>query len=305
MDFALLKELCAISAPSGSEVHVKDFLLDYIAKNSVNWKSKPSIYHGEEFQDCVVLVFGNPRAAMFAHMDSVGFTVRYENQLIPIGGPDIRSGYKLVGHDSLGEIECTLSVDKHNRPFYEFGRAIERGTSLTFKPDFRETRNKIQCCSIDNRLGIFMALQVCSKIKDGIIVFSSWEEHGGGSVPYLIKFIYEKYQVRQCLISDITWITGGVHAGKGTVISLRDANVPRKSFIRKIIRIAQESGVLHQLEVEGSGSSDAREIQTSPYPVDWCFIGPPEDNVHSPDEIVAKKDVRETIKFYNTLFLKL
>jgi di/tripeptidase len=55
------------------------------------------------------------------------------------------------------------------------------------------------------------------------------------------------------------------------------------------------------LEVESSGSSDGREIQTSPYPLDWCFIGPAEKNVHSPDEKVNKKDILETIKLYKVL----
>ena len=84
----LLKQLCEIHAPSGNEVKMKDFLLKYISKEQKNWKSKPEIFHGEEFQDCIVLKFGNPRTAIFAHMDSIGFTVRYFNQLLPIGSPD-------------------------------------------------------------------------------------------------------------------------------------------------------------------------------------------------------------------------
>ena len=40
------------------------------------------------------------------------------------------------------------------------------------------------------------------------------EEHGGGSVGYLAKFIYEKYGVKQAHISDITWVTEGVNTLK-------------------------------------------------------------------------------------------
>src|SRR5688500_14746694 len=104
----LLKELCEIQAPSGNEIRMKDFILKWISKEKRKWKAKPEIFHGDEFQDCIIVKFGKPRTAIFAHMDSIGFTVRYFNQLLPIGSPDADAGTKLVGKDSLGEIECEL-----------------------------------------------------------------------------------------------------------------------------------------------------------------------------------------------------
>ncbi|MDQ3534788.1 MAG: aminopeptidase, partial [Bacteroidota bacterium] len=98
----LIKQLCEIQAPSGEEVNMKEFLLSYINKHQANWLVKPQIIHGEDFQDSLMLVFGNPRTAVFAHMDSIGFTVRYLNQLVAIGGPHVEDGYKLVGKDNLG-----------------------------------------------------------------------------------------------------------------------------------------------------------------------------------------------------------
>ena len=76
-------------------------------------------------------------------------------------------------------------------------------------------------------------------------------------------------------------------------ISLRDSLIPRRSYVERIRRIAEAAGVPHQLEVEGSGGSDAKELQHGAQPWDWCFIGAPEDNVHSPDEIVDKRDIDE------------
>src|SRR4051812_937581 len=195
----LLKQLCTIHAPSGEEHNLKEFLLNYIQKEKKHWKTKPEIYHGEEFQDCIVLSFGKPRTAIFAHMDSIGFTVRYFNQLLPIGGPDADIGTNLVGEDSLGLIECELDYDKDNHAIYKFGRQIERGTELTYKINFRDTKSYIQTPYLDNRLGIYNALKVAENLHDGVIVFSCWEEHGGGSVPYLAKFIYEKWGVKQAL----------------------------------------------------------------------------------------------------------
>lgn len=284
---------------------MKDFLLTHIAKAQKKWKVKPEIFHGDEFQDCIVLKFGKPRTAIFAHMDSIGFTVRYFNQLLPIGSPDAEQGTKLVGVDSMGEIECELEFDKDNHAYYKFGRQIDRGTELTYKVNYKDSKQYIQSAYLDDRLGVYTALRVAETLENGVIAFSCWEEHGGGSVPYLAKFIYEQWRVKQALIADITWVSDGVEPGKGVVISMRDRNVPRREFINRIIELARKRKVKHQLEVEGMGSSDGRELQTSPYPFDWCFVGAPQQNPHTPEEKVHKDDIESMIEIYQLLMKEL
>lgn len=301
----LLKELCAIHAPSGEENAMTRFLLKYIAREKKRWKAEPELYHGEEFQDCLVLKFGEPRTVIFAHMDSIGFTVRYGNQLLPIGSPDAGPGTTLVGEDATGPIECTLEYDREHHALYKASRAIARGTSLTYKVHYKETKTTVQSAYLDNRLGVYVALKTAETLKDGVIVFSCWEEHGGGSVPYLARFIYEKWKVRQALIADITWITDGVFPMQGVAISLRDRNIPRRAYVNRIIDIARKRKVKHQLEVEGVGSSDGRELQTSPYPFDWCFVGAPQENPHSAREKVYKEDVLSMIELYKWLMRDL
>lgn len=306
----LLKKMCSIHAPSGNEAPMTKFVLDYIKKNKKNWASEPQVFSGDGFQDCIVLVFGKPRTAIFAHMDSIGFTVRYGKELVKIGGPRTVDGFKLVGADSKGKVTATLKV-KHNANThetlleYDCKRQLERGTELTFKPNWRETNHYVQCCYMDNRLGVWNALKVAETLKDGVIAFSCWEEHGGGSVSYLQKFIYEKYGVKQALISDITWVTSGVPHGKGVAISLRDSLIPRRSYVNKIVEIAKASKIPFQLEVEGAGGSDAKELQMGEAPWDWCFIGAPEDNVHTPDEKVYKNDINSMVKLYKVLMERL
>ena len=300
----LLKKMCSIHSPSGEEYNLSQFLLNYIDENKKTWKNIPKIYIGDAFQDNIILVFGKPRTAIFAHLDSIGFTVKYNNEIIKIGGPVSNEGIILVGEDSLGKIEGKIKR-KDNKLFIDFNRYIDRGTSLTFKMNFREKGNYIQSCYLDNRLGVWNALEQAKTLENGIIVFSSWEEHGGGSIGYLGKFIYEKYNVKQALISDITWITEGVIHGKGCAISLRDSGIPRKSYINKILDIIIPSNIPFQLEVEDAGGSDGNSLQKSEYPWDWCFIGAAEDNVHSPDEKVHKEDIRSMVNIYKELMEKL
>ena len=83
----LLNEMCGIHAPSGNEIEMTNFLLDYIEKNKSSWKVQPEIFFGDGFQDCIMLKFGKPKTAIFAHIDSIGFTVKYNKEIVKVGGP--------------------------------------------------------------------------------------------------------------------------------------------------------------------------------------------------------------------------
>ncbi|MBI1836747.1 MAG: aminopeptidase [Flavobacteriia bacterium] len=305
----LLKQLVEVRGTSGDEKAVRDFIINYVRKEQKKWKVQPQMIFGDEFQDTLMLVFGNPTTAIFAHMDSIGFTVGYGKNLIKIGGPKIEEGIQLVGSDSQGEIETELLVFEDEEGYkelqYVFDREIERGTNLTFKPNFRETDEYVQSPYMDNRLGIWSALKVAKDLENGIIVFSTYEEHGGNSVGFCGKYIYEKYGVRQALISDITWVTEGVVHGGGVAVSMRDSGIPRRTFLNKIIEVAKKSEIKFQLEVESAGGSDGGVLQKSDLPFDWCFIGAPENYVHSPEELVYKHDIMCMVKLYKVLMKKL
>jgi putative aminopeptidase FrvX len=171
----LLKKLIEIQGASGDEARIKDFVLNYIIENQHNWKFQPKIVHGKGFQDTLILVFGKPRTAIYAHLDTIGFTTGYDKELIKIGGPRVEEGYELVGEDSKGKIEAELMVIESNEGRtslkYIFDREIDRGTNLTFKPNFKETSEYIQSPYLDNRLGVWSALKVCETLENGAVVF--------------------------------------------------------------------------------------------------------------------------------------
>jgi putative aminopeptidase FrvX len=305
----LLKKLTSIRGASSDETTIKKFLIKYITENQYHWKTKPTIFDNSELHDNLILVFGKPRTVIYAHIDTIGFSVSYENQLVKIGGPDIIDGTPLVGKDSKGNIETELMIieQENERPIIKcvYDREIDRGTILTYKPNFRETETTIQSPYLDNRLGVWTALKIAETLKDGIIVFSTYEEHGGNSIGYISNLLYKKYKIKQALICDITWLTEHVTPGKGVVISLRDSMLPRKSFLDKIIKLAKKSGVDYQLEVESAGGSDGSSLQKSELLIDWCFIGAGEDNVHTCNEIVSKYDIMCMVEMYRYLMKKL
>jgi putative aminopeptidase FrvX len=301
----LLERLCNIPSPSGDEKAISDFVLEYVLHHQQHWKVKPQLFYGDEFQHCIIAVFGKPNAVVFAHLDNIGYTVRYGNELVKIGGPKSVSGYILHGCDSKGEVECVLNVDEEGALTYECNRTIDTGTNLSFKMNFRQDEQYVQSCYLDNRLGVATALKLCETLENGIIAFSCWEEHGGGSVPYLAKFIYENYKIRNAVICDITWITNGVMHGKGVVVSMRDSGLPRREYIYTIKNILERNNIPYQLEVESSGGSDGNELQKQPYPFDWCFVGAAEDFVHTPDEKVHKDDIASMLNAYQVLMKEL
>lgn len=299
----LLKQLVDIHAPSGEEYRVKDFILEYVETHKAEWTTAPQIIQ-DGLQDGLILIFGKPRTAVYAHMDSIGFTVGYDNELIKIGGPSTSGNWELVGRDSQGIVNGTLITSDDSLKL-QCKRKVDRGTSLTFKSHFEQTENYIQSPYIDNRLGVYNALKLCKTLEHGAIAFTCFEEHKGGSAQFLAGKLYQEHGISQALISDITWVTQGVIDGDGVAISIRDGSIPRRRFIDHIIGLAAKSDIPYQIEVESSGGSDGTAIQLSPYPIDWCFIGAPENNVHTPLEKVHKKDIESMLALYKYLMDKL
>ena len=50
-------------------------------------------------------------------LDSIGFTVKYNNEIVKIGGPVTTEGIELVGKDSKGKIEGKI-IKKERRNVY-------------------------------------------------------------------------------------------------------------------------------------------------------------------------------------------
>lgn len=301
----LLKKLCELHGPSGEEWRIKDFIIEYVQSNSKKWKKKPVIIT-DNIQENLVLVFGKPKLAVFAHMDSVGFTARYNNQLVRIGSPVISNGASLRGFCGSKSVLGELLVNEENDSIsIKSEKIIDPGTALSFCPNFREDEEFVVSPFLDNRLGVFTCLKIAEELENGILVFTSLEEHGGGSVEIIARILFENYKITKALIADITWVTDGVFHGKGAVVSLRDKYIPRKQFVDSILNILKSSDLEHQIEVEESGSSDGGYLQKTPYPIDWCFIGAPEANAHSAEEKVHKNDIESMLKIYKILVNKL
>ncbi len=176
---------------------------------------------------------------------------------------------------------------------------------MCFKYDLKEDEEFISSPYLDNRVGIYSALKVAETLENGIIAFTTYEEHKGGGAEIVSKFIYEHFNIQQALILDVTWTTNGIFHKKGPAVSLRDSGIPRRVYIDKIISIIEKSDLIFQYEVEEFGGSDGTAVQRTAFPINWCFIGSPVNNVHSSKEIISKTDIINTIEIYKLLLKKM
>ena len=129
----LLKKLCSIHAPSGEENRISEFIIDYVNTNMHNWKVKPKIYSGDGFQDSIILSFGNPKTAIYAHMDSIGFTVKYNNEIIKIGGPVVKNGIELIAGNDSSALEPIVKGKKLVKAFEDLDKSILTPTLQALK----------------------------------------------------------------------------------------------------------------------------------------------------------------------------
>ena len=203
-DEKLLKSLTQIHSPSHDEHRIRDFILNHIQKNKSTWKYKPTVHYGDKYGNNILLVFGKPTLAVFSHMDSVGFTVGQNRELFPIGGVEYKDKQAIRGYDEKDRpLKTHIVKNKYNYK-HSVKDKIPIGTTLTYVPTWKKKYNTIKTTSIDDRVGLFMCLILAKTLKNGILIFSCGEEIESGNVPFLVRFIHEKYNIRNTVVLDVT-----------------------------------------------------------------------------------------------------
>jgi putative aminopeptidase FrvX len=285
--FDLLGQLCSIHAPSGDEQLMLDFCTSWLQHHN---KYNSYSIDTEHVNNAIIVHKGNPRIAMIAHMDSTGFMLQYGNKLLPLGGPSLENEAAIVTCQNQEFVEAKVTK-KEDDFFLQTDKTFERGTTFSYKPDFFITDEIIQSPYLDNRLGVFLLLNLLLEAENVMIVLSTNEEHSGGCVEKVARVLFEHYHITKTIIVDTTFETEGIVCGKGPVLSLKDRLIPPKKWLDEVRIILNRCNIPFQLEVEDYGSSDGAYIHRSPYPIDWCFLGIAGKDNHSPKETVYIKDV--------------
>jgi len=284
-DFGLLASLLAIDSPSGDEGRISNLLISFLAA------CDPAIKVTRVGHSIVAQRGSHPSVALFAHIDTTGFTVGYESDLIPIGSPDLADNDKLR---SLGKPSEVFGVEISADGCKVKDNAIlTPGSRLVFAAQPVVEGDILTAPYLDNRAGVWAALQALIRCENLVVAFTAGEELSGHGARVCARHVFEELHIAQALIADITWDTKYVHVGSGPAVSLRDATVPNRSYLDRVVETASKSGIKHQLEIESDGGSDGGHIERGAYPIDWTFVGAPEKFPHSSHEQVSFEDLRQ------------
>lgn len=289
----LLQELQQIPGPSGDEGRVADFIESYAGRvKNVTLR---------RVGDLVVATRGTPRVSVFAHTDTVGFTLGYGRALIPIGGPHTEGGERLREVDGPGKGQIKLRQQGSDTARRLGGKQGEPGSRWVYAAPLVFKKGRVSGPYLDNRAGVWNALRTLERCSDVAVFFTPGEEHGGKGAMLAARLACEEWGIARALISDITWHTGSIKNGKGPAISFRDRSIPRQRFLEAVLHAAEASGIPFQREVESNGGSDGSIIERSPYPIDWVFVGAPQKRSHTAREECQLADLLAMSDLYALL----
>lgn len=289
LDTQLLVALLDIIGPSGDEGAIADRLeteatgIEGVRTNRIG--------------DDLIVVRGRPRTAIFAHTDTTGFTLGYNRSLIRIGGPSPKDGdrlrrdYGLTGRLRRKDGAHPSFVLRKVRSVEGRKPSFEPGSRWVYARRPRIQNGVITSPYLDNRAGVWAALEALRACSNIAVAFTTGEEAHGHGARVCAEALYREFEIRQALIADITWHTDDTPCGKGVVVSMRDAFCPRQSYLDRICGLAYDSKLPVQYEVQSAGSSDGGHILRSTVPMDWVFVGAPEKDPHTAREQITLTDL--------------
>ena len=281
----LLWDLLAQDSPAGDEAALTDWLMDWLRREVPDASA-------DRLGDSLLVTRGAaPKVAVFAHLDTTGWTLGYDKALIRIGGPDGKPGdaVRPVRRPDTG---CVLA------------RRKDGGWKLAGKPDaapgsrfvyaaLPEVKDdQITAPYLDNRAGLWAALSALKQCPEIALALSVQEETGAFGAALTARRLSEAYGITQALIADLTWDTKHIKRGLGVAVSLRDSSVPRQSYLSQVLALTEASGLPFQREIETHGGSDGAGIDRSGVLMDWVFIGAPEKGPHTSRERVHTGDLQ-------------
>jgi len=281
----LLWELLEHDSPAGDEGPLADWLEDWLAREVPDAAI-------ERLGDSRVVTHGpQPSVAIFAHLDTTGWTQGYNKQLLRIGGPDGEPGDPIRPAGQPGT-ENTLARRKDGS-WKVGGKTSERpGSRWVYAGLPAVSSGRITAPYLDNRAGPWATLHALRSCPEIAAAFTVQEETGGSGAQLCARHLFEAHGIRQALVADLTWHTRHIKCGRGVAVSLRDSSLPRQRYLDRVLALAETSGLPFQREVEARGGSDGAGIDRSGVPMDWVFIGAPEKNPHTARERVEIDDLQ-------------
>ncbi len=317
LDFAMLGQLTQIFGPSGSEEPVGEFIANQLRPYCDELTT-------DTLGNLIVCRHGTGKKIMVAaHMDEIGLMITHLDKegflrFTTLGGVRIPN---LVGQRvkfSNGRVG-TIGVEKLEKPsdfkldklYLDIGVSsreeaelfVNIGDTAVFCGDFVESGSRIISKALDDRIGCFVAMEALKRTKSThelVFVFTVQEEigtRGARTAAYALE-------PDLAIAVDVT-MTGdtpkahpmSVKLGGGVGIKVLDHSMVTSPQIKRwMAAVATELNIPFQWEVLEYGGTDSGAIHISRGGVPSGVLSIPTRYVHSPAEMLDKRDVEAAVE---------
>ena len=329
IDLKLLSKICETPGAPGYEKKIRDVIIKEVEKHVDD-------FYIDNIGNLVTKIKGkgSKKTMVAAHMDEIGFITTHidKNGFIrfhTLGGFDpktltaqrviIHGKKDIVGVMGTKPVHVMSPEEKKILPkttdfFIDTGmtkKEIEKyvsiGDTITRKCNLIEIGECVSCKSLDNRISVFILIEVLKKIKnppnDFYGVFTVQEEVGlRGAMTSTLEILPDYGFGLDTTIAfdvpgsqDYQKIT---ELGKGVAIKVMDSStICDYRMIKYMTQIAEKNKIKYQKEILTAGGTDTAGIQRMrPGGSIAGALSIPTRHIHSHVESVNKKDVIETIK---------
>ncbi len=325
MDFALLERLCQAPGIGGRERAIRDIVREELAP-------LVDAVRVDAMGNLIATRNGSgPRIMIAAHIDEIGFIVRYIDdegfiRLQPVGGFDARVlvAQRVLVHPRAGdpipgalqpgtkpthllapgeakEIKLDdLFVDT-GLPADQVKDRVSIGDMITLERATVQMGDNVVSKALDDRLGVYVmieAVRAAARGGAGVIAVASTQEEVG-----LRGATTAAYDLEPdiAIALDVT-IAGDIpgmpkdaavtRCGDGAAIKVFDSSqIPSQAVIETLRGIAERENIPHQLEVLPRGGTDAGAIQRSRSGAYTGTISMPCRYVHTVNETASVSDI--------------
>lgn len=278
---------------------------------------------------------GGPVVAIAAHMDEIGFIVRFIEdsgyiRLQPVGGFDprtlvaqrvrihIEDGEPLAGVLQPGAKPIHLIQDGESKDlkledfFVDVGMTVDEvrervcvGDMVTMRRDFETMGDTVVSKALDDRLGVYVmleAIRAAGHVDADVYPIATVQEEVGLRGATTAAFGVKPdiaIALDTTISGDIPGIPSDTTVTKlrhGTAIKMFDSSqLPNRKLVAHLREIAESHQIPYQLEVLPRGGTDAGAFQRSQDGIITATISIPSRYVHTVNEMCCVSDIQASV----------
>jgi tetrahedral aminopeptidase len=330
INISLLKSICEIAGAPGFEQRIRNLVIDELKglADSVTVDNMGNVTAFKKGKD------SSKKVMLAAHMDEIGFIITHIDdsgflRFHTLGGfdPKTLTAQRVIVHgkkDLIGVMGSkpihVMTPEERNKvpqttdffidlglPREEVIKYVEVGTPVTRQRELIEMGECVNCKSIDNRVAVFILLEMLRQIKsptyDLYAVFTVQEEVGIRGASVATQAIQPDFGF--CIDTTIAFDVPGAPAhekvtelGKGAAIKIMDSRtICDYRMVQYMKEQADKNTIKWQPELLTAGGTDTSAIQqmTAGGSIAGA-VSIPTRHIHQVIEMAHKEDIKNCIE---------